>query len=70
MVSSYESTKNAKKKIIFFIHVALYQQNLDDENTLEAFRLDVATFRKTRHENLVNIEDIQDSNLLLRMYSL
>jgi len=29
------------------------EQNLDDENTLEAFRLDVATFRKTRHENLV-----------------
>ena len=42
-----------QKKEIFFIHVALYQQNLDDENTLEAFRLDVATFRKTRHENLV-----------------
>ena len=58
------------KKVIFFIHVALYQQNLDDENTLEAFRLDVATFRKTRHENLVNIEDIHDRNLLLRMYSL
>ena len=59
-----------QKKEIFFIHVALYQQNLDDENTLEAFRLDVATFRKTRHENLVNIEDNHDRNLLLRMYSL
>jgi len=31
----------------------LNMENLDDENTLEAFRLDVATFRKTRHENLV-----------------
>jgi len=31
----------------------LDMENLDDENTLEAFRLDVATFRKTRHENLV-----------------
>jgi len=27
--------------------------DLEDEHTLEAFRLDVATFRKTRHENLV-----------------
>ena len=35
-----------------------FQQNLDDENTLEAFRLDVATFRKTRHENLVSITTI------------
>ncbi|KAL1140466.1 hypothetical protein AAG570_000398 [Ranatra chinensis] len=26
---------------------------LDDEKTLEGFKLDVATFRKTRHENLV-----------------
>lgn len=26
---------------------------LDDEKTLEAFKLEVATFRKTRHENLV-----------------
>ena len=35
------------------VWIVLFQQNLDDENTLEAFRLDVATFRKTRHENLV-----------------
>ena len=28
-------------------------ENLDDEATLEAFALDVATFRKTRHENLI-----------------
>ena len=25
----------------------------DDSATLEAFRLDVATFRKTRHENVI-----------------
>ena len=25
----------------------------DDDATLEAFRLDVLTFRKTRHENLI-----------------
>jgi len=31
----------------------LDMENLEDETTLEAFRLDVATFRKTRHENLV-----------------
>ena len=37
------------------VESVLFQQNLDDENTLEAFRLDVATFRKTRHENLVRI---------------
>ena len=28
-------------------------ENMDDEATLEAFRLDVATFRKTRHENVI-----------------
>ena len=28
-------------------------ENMDDEATLEAFRLDVATFRKTRHENII-----------------
>ncbi|KAJ9587394.1 hypothetical protein L9F63_019095 [Diploptera punctata] len=27
---------------------------LDDEKTLEAFKLEVATFRKTRHENLIS----------------
>lgn len=27
--------------------------NLDDKRTIEAFRSEVATFRKTRHENLV-----------------
>ena len=27
-------------------------ENMEDEATLEAFRLDVATFRKTRHENV------------------
>nr|UER86412.1 female-specific Ras 2 kinase suppressor [Lepeophtheirus salmonis salmonis] len=31
----------------------LNMENIDDEATLEAFRLDVATFRKTRHENLI-----------------
>jgi len=31
----------------------LDMENTEDETTLEAFRLDVATFRKTRHENLV-----------------
>ncbi|GLH03371.1 Uncharacterized protein GBIM_09289 [Gryllus bimaculatus] len=31
----------------------LNMDNLDDEKTLEAFKLEVATFRKTRHENLV-----------------
>ena len=31
----------------------LDMENVDDESTLEAFRLDVATFRKTRHENLI-----------------
>ena len=40
------------------VYFILFQQNLDDENTLEAFRLDVATFRKTRHENLVSITTI------------
>jgi len=28
-------------------------ENMEEEGTLEAFRLDVATFRKTRHENLI-----------------
>ncbi len=27
--------------------------NLEEEATLEAFRSDVLTFRKTRHENLI-----------------
>ena len=31
----------------------LNMENMDDEATLEAFRLDVSTFRKTRHENLI-----------------
>jgi len=31
----------------------LNMENTDDEKTLEAFRDDVATFRKTRHENLI-----------------
>ena len=31
----------------------LDMENVEDEATLEAFRLDVATFRKTRHENVV-----------------
>ncbi|XP_049776476.1 kinase suppressor of Ras 2 [Schistocerca cancellata] len=31
----------------------LNTHHLDDEKTLEAFKLEVATFRKTRHENLV-----------------
>jgi len=31
----------------------LDMENVDDESTLEAFKLDVATFRKTRHENLI-----------------
>ncbi|BET02612.1 kinase suppressor of Ras [Nesidiocoris tenuis] len=31
----------------------LNMSNLDTEDQLEGFRLDVATFRKTRHENLV-----------------
>lgn len=31
----------------------LDMENMEDEATLEAFRLDVATFRKTRHENLI-----------------
>lgn len=31
----------------------LNMSNLDTEDLLEGFRLDVATFRKTRHENLV-----------------
>ena len=31
----------------------LDMENMDDEATLEAFRLDVATFRKTRHENVI-----------------
>ena len=31
----------------------LSMDNMDDEATLEAFRLDVSTFRKTRHENLI-----------------
>ena len=30
----------------------LDMENMEDEATLEAFRLDVATFRKTRHENV------------------
>ncbi len=30
----------------------LDMENVEDEATLEAFRLDVATFRKTRHENV------------------
>ena len=28
-------------------------ENVEDEATLEAFRKEVATFRKTRHENLI-----------------
>ncbi|XP_039292308.1 LOW QUALITY PROTEIN: kinase suppressor of Ras 2 [Nilaparvata lugens] len=36
------------------VAVKLLNMNyLDDEKTLEAFKLEVATFRKTRHENLV-----------------
>jgi len=31
----------------------LEMENMEDETTLEAFRLDVATFRKTRHENII-----------------
>jgi kinase suppressor of Ras 2 len=31
----------------------LDMENMEEEGTLEAFRLDVATFRKTRHENLI-----------------
>ena len=31
----------------------LHMENVDDEATLEAFRKEVATFRKTRHENLI-----------------
>ena len=31
----------------------LNMDNKDDDVTLEAFRLDVLTFRKTRHENLI-----------------
>lgn len=31
----------------------LNMENMDDEATLEAFRQDVSTFRKTRHENLI-----------------
>jgi len=31
----------------------LEMENKEDESTLEAFKLDVATFRKTRHENLI-----------------
>ncbi len=31
----------------------LNMENTDDDATLEAFRLDVSTFRKTRHENLI-----------------
>ena len=31
----------------------LDMENIEDEATLEAFRLDVATFRKTRHENVI-----------------
>lgn len=31
----------------------LTEDYLDDERTLEAFKLEVATFKKTRHENLV-----------------
>ncbi|XP_059087711.1 kinase suppressor of Ras 2-like isoform X2 [Tigriopus californicus] len=31
----------------------LDMENMEDEATLEAFRLDVSTFRKTRHENLI-----------------
>lgn len=31
----------------------LNEDYLDDERTLEAFKLEVATFKKTRHENLV-----------------
>lgn len=31
----------------------LKEDYLDDERTLEAFKLEVATFKKTRHENLV-----------------
>eukprot|EP00095_Tigriopus_kingsejongensis_P004556 maker-scaffold1671_size31647-snap-gene-0.10 protein:Tk04556 transcript:maker-scaffold1671_size31647-snap-gene-0.10-mRNA-1 annotation:"kinase suppressor of ras 1" len=31
----------------------LNMENMEDEATLEAFRLDVSTFRKTRHENLI-----------------
>lgn len=36
------------------VAVKLLKENyLDDEQTLEAFKLEVATFKKTRHENLV-----------------
>ena len=31
----------------------LDMENVDDEATIEAFRKEVATFRKTRHENLI-----------------
>ena len=31
----------------------IYTKDMEEEGTLEAFRLDVATFRKTRHENLI-----------------
>jgi kinase suppressor of Ras 2 len=31
----------------------LDMENIEDEGTIEAFRLDVATFRKTRHENVI-----------------
>ena len=31
----------------------LDMENMEEEGTLEAFKLDVATFRKTRHENLI-----------------
>ena len=31
----------------------LNMESTEDETTLEAFRKEVATFRKTRHENLI-----------------
>lgn len=31
----------------------LNMDNMEEEATLEAFRSDVLTFRKTRHENLI-----------------
>ena len=31
----------------------LDMQNMDNEATLEAFKEDVATYRKTRHENVI-----------------
>ena len=56
-LSSFSPTLQIPSDVIQILAQNVYsiqlQQNLDDENTLEAFRLDVATFRKTRHENLV-----------------